>query len=169
MASFREVNPAELDGNFINKIREEWMLIGAERDGRVNMMTASWGGIGNFWNKSVAVCVIRRERFTHPMVDATDTFSLTFFGEDYREQLNICGKQSGRDIDKVEACGFHVLREGDTPYFEEADLVLICRKVAKQPLLGDAFIDRDLVSQHYAEGNFHDMFFGEIVKAYIKG
>jgi hypothetical protein len=68
----------------------------------------------------------------------------------------------------VAACGFHVAHEGETPYFEEARLVLICRKVAKQYLPGGAFLDRSIVDKHYAQGNFHDLYFGEIVKALVK-
>ena len=35
-------------------IGKEWMLITAEKDGKVNTMTASWGGMGILWNKKVA-------------------------------------------------------------------------------------------------------------------
>ena len=167
--TFREIDPKELGGNFIKKIGFDWMLVTAQNSkGKVNTMTAAWGWVGYSWQRPVAVCVIRRSRFTHEFVEDSNTFSLTFFDESYRRQLNLCGKESGRNMDKIKACSFNVLHEGETPYFAQSNLVFICRKVAKQYLGTDAFIDKSFVENYYPEGDFHDMYFGEIVKVLAK-
>lgn len=40
-------------------IGKEWLLITAEKDGKANTMTASWGGVGVLWGKNVATLYIR--------------------------------------------------------------------------------------------------------------
>lgn len=60
-------------------LKNEWMLVTAEKDGKVNTLTASWGGLGIMWNKEVAFVVIRPQRYTKEFIDGTGSFSLTFF------------------------------------------------------------------------------------------
>ena len=78
------------------KIGSQWMLISAEKDGKVNTMTASWGGVGVLWGKNVVTVYIRPQRYTKEFVDANDTFTLSFFDGNYMKELGYLGKVSGR-------------------------------------------------------------------------
>ena len=49
----REIDVKELQKNPFSMIGEEWMLITAEKEGKINTMTASWGGVGVLWGKDV--------------------------------------------------------------------------------------------------------------------
>lgn len=49
------------------------------------------------------------------------------------------------------------------PYFEQARLVLICRKLYTHDLDPAAFLD-PAISGSYKDGDYHRMFVGEIVK-----
>ena len=89
-------------------IGKDWMLITAQKDGKVNTMTASWGGMGVIWNKNVAFVFIRPSRYTKEFVDNTDSFSLSFFGEEYKDKLTYLGRTSGRDENKIEKAGLTV-------------------------------------------------------------
>ena len=40
------IEPEKLHADCFTMIGKEWMLITAEKDGKVNTMTASWGGMG---------------------------------------------------------------------------------------------------------------------------
>ena len=42
----KNIKPEELDKNVFHMIGREWLLVTAEKAGKVNTMTASWGGIG---------------------------------------------------------------------------------------------------------------------------
>ena len=78
--TFRSVAPATLTDNFFSRIGDDWMLITAENsEGAVNTMTASWGGAGILWNKPVAICFIRPQRYTYGIVEDTDHLTLSFF------------------------------------------------------------------------------------------
>ena len=65
MSAFRSVAPAALPDNFFTRIGEDWMLItAANAKGEVNTKPASWGCAGILWNKPVAICFIRPQRYT---------------------------------------------------------------------------------------------------------
>ena len=61
-------------------IGKEWLLVTAEQEGKVNTMTASWGGVGIMWNKPVVYIFLRPQRYTKELVDRADTFSLSVLG-----------------------------------------------------------------------------------------
>lgn len=166
MSNFKEISPNAISGNAIEKISKEWMLLAAEKDGRVNMMTASWGGLGFIWNKPVTFVFFRPQRYTLEFVNSADTLSLTFFDESFRSKLNFCGTKSGRDVDKVKECGFEVLRSDGAPYFAEANLAVICKKLYVQRLESSCFIDESLNTANYPHNDHHYMFISEIVKVF---
>ncbi len=53
------------------------------------------------WGKPVATVYIRPQRYTLEFVEREDTFTLCFFGEEYRKALALCGSKSGRDIEQL--------------------------------------------------------------------
>ena len=99
MAGFKTVRPEAFDQSVFQMIGKDWMLVTAEKDGRVNSMTASWGGLGVMWGKNVAFVVIRPQRYTKEFVDGAETLSLSFLGNEYRSELNFFGTVSGQDCE----------------------------------------------------------------------
>lgn len=165
--SFKEISVTELKDNMIKLIGEEWMLIGAGNKDGYNMMTASWGFMGEMWGKHCAVCCIRPQRYTREFVEREDYYTLTFFG-DNKDIHAVCGKQSGRDIDKAAATGLTPVFADGTVYFEQARLVLVCKKLYTQDLEESGFVDPAMVDRWYPQKDFHRMYAGEIVKVLIK-
>lgn len=168
MNGFKTLKPEEIGGNVFEKIGKEWMLLAAEKDGVVNMMTASWGGLGVLWGKPVAFAFLRPQRYTFEFVKAADTLSATFYNESFRDRLNLCGTKSGRDINKIKECGFTVLREGETPYFAESSLALILRKLYVQRLEPGCFIDESIDAGNYPNKDHHYMVISEITSVLQK-
>lgn len=64
MAAFETVKTDAFMENPFTLIGKQWMLITAEKDGKVNTMTASWGGLGEIWGQSAAYIVVRPQRYT---------------------------------------------------------------------------------------------------------
>ena len=165
---FRSVDPKSLSGNTFSMVGDQWMLITAGNEASCNTMTASWGGLGVIWGAPAATCYIRPQRYTKEFVDREEYFTLTFFGEEYRKALALCGSKSGRDIDKVKECGFTVRAAAcGAPYFEQAELVLVCRKRFAQDM-DPACIAADVKEKWYPEQDYHTMYIGEIVEALVK-
>ena len=164
----RNIEPKDLDLNVFSAIGERWMLITAGTAGECNTMTASWGGLGVIWGGPSAICYIRPQRYTKEFVDREEYFTLAFFGEEYRPALSLCGSKSGRDVDKVTECGFTVKTAPcGAPYFEEAELVFVCRKRFVQPMDPAAF-PQEYKERFYAQEDYHVMYIGEIVEVLEK-
>ncbi|MBP5305226.1 MAG: hypothetical protein J6Z02_05190 [Lachnospiraceae bacterium] len=54
--------------------------------------------------------------------------------------------------------------EGETPYLDESNLVLICKKLSKTELSPDQFLDPEIGPAMYKDGDYHYMYIGEIEK-----
>ena len=165
---FINVDPKTLENNFFKSIDKDWMLITAGSSEKCNTMTASWGGIGILWNKNVSFAFIRDSRYTMEFVDNNDYYTLSFFGGNFRKELTFCGRNSGRNVDKIKETGLTPVFDDKAPYFEEAELVLVCRKLFKQKMAPESFIDKEILEKTYADSDWHELFVGEIVAAFKK-
>lgn len=166
---FNVIGPEEIRENTFKIIGKDWMLITAcDENGTANTMTASWGGMGILWQKPVATCYIRPQRYTKEFVDSSDYFTLSFFAGEYRTDLTMLGRVSGRDEDKIANSNLTIKEFDGTVGFAEADMVVVCKKLFAQDLKEDSFIDKGLVDANYPEKDFHTMYIGEIVKVYKK-
>ena len=168
----KRIEVTELTENVFNAIGKEWMLVGAEDKERLNIMTASWGGLGWLWNKPVAFVFIRPERHTFGLIEQNKAFTLSFLGKDKqaREVYNLCGTTSGKDTDKVKACSLTTTKTQDkgTTLIEQARLTLVCKALYSTSLAANDFIEKELVEQWYgAHGGYHKMYVAEITDAYI--
>lgn len=163
---FKEIKATNIKGNLIEKISNEWMLISAGNENGYNMMTASWGFIGEMWGKDTAIAMIRPQRYTMEFIEKSDYYTLSFYGEQ-RDIHKVCGSKSGRDVNKTELAGLTPLFSDNTVYFEEADLVIICKKQYVDTIKEENFIDSSPL-KWYENKDFHNMVFGEIIKVLIK-
>ena len=164
--AFKEVNIKDLDENFIKLVSDEWMLVAAGNEDNYNMMTASWGYFGEMWGKDTAVTVIRPQRYTKEFIDNEEYFSLSFYG-DNKDIHKICGKKSGRDSDKAKESGLTPVFDNNTVYFEQARLVVICKKIYCQKIEPECFVDKSIIDKWY-DDDFHYAYVGEIEKVLIK-
>jgi flavin reductase (DIM6/NTAB) family NADH-FMN oxidoreductase RutF len=168
MNHFREIAPTEISDNPIRLIGKEWMLITAGAPGNFNTMTASWGGLGELWFKPVCFCFIRPQRHTYEFMEKGEAFTLSFFDEAFRPQLNFCGSHSGRNTDKVSKCNFTPLEAANgSVYFDEARMILECKKLYFQDLEPSNFVD-DSILKNYPKNDFHRMYVGEITRVLIR-
>ena len=159
---FEKIDPKSLEQNVFSLIGERWMLITAGTGERCNTMTASWGGLGVLWGKPVATVYIRPQLYTLEFVEREERFTLCFFGEEYRRALALCGSKSGRDLDKVKECNFTVETVDGAPYFQQADLVLVCRKLYWQDMDPAHFLDGEIDGKWYPQKDYHRIFIGEL-------
>lgn len=167
MSVFTEIKPSKIQGNIFEMIGREWMLVTAGTPDSFNTMTASWGGAGILWGKPVAFSFIRPQRYTFGFLQKYGGYTLSFFDEKYRDALNLCGSRSGRDTDKVKETGLTPAYSGDAVYFDEAKLVLICRKLYTQDLTLGGFCDKEIAGT-YSGNDLHRVFVGEIEKVLAK-
>lgn len=168
MQQFHPIAPTDITGNVFDLIGNRWMLVTSGDESGFNTMTASWGGMGVIWSRPAAFCFIRPQRYTYTFLKKNSLYTLSFYDDEkYRKALNICGSKSGRDGDKVKEAGLTPVFSDGTAYFEQASLVLICRKLAEQPMDPACFID-PAIEKNYPNKDYHKIFVGEIVKVLAK-
>ena len=169
----KKISIEELDLNVYKAIAKDWMLItaGTSKD-NYNTMTASWGQLGSLWGhgggKATAVIFVRPQRYTKKFVDENEYFSLSFFDEEYKKDLGYLGSVSGKDEDKVSKTKITPLFNEKAVYFNEANLVFVCRKLYKQELKEECFVDKKTMEDSYPLRDFHTMYIGEIEEVYVK-
>lgn len=164
MALFRTILPQEIFDNPFQLIGSDWGLVAAGNADGFNMMTVSWGGVGIMWNKPVAFTFIRPQRYTFEFLERDSFFTVSFFDEQYRPALSLCGTKSGRNTDKTAEAGLTpVFTEDGVPYFEEARLVFVCKKMYGQFLNEESVLD-SAVLKHYDGDEYHKLYISEIVE-----
>lgn len=168
MENFKEINIDELYLNPFTKIGKDWMLITAKNNDKVNTMTASWGGLGFMWGKNVSFTVIRPQRYTKEFIDNSNYFSLCFFNNDYKKTLSYLGSVSGRHEDKIEKSKLNIINYNDIPFFSEAKLVLLCKKIYSQEFEEKNFTDKNLNNLWYKDKDYHTLYISEITNIFVK-
>ena len=163
----KEISVREVKENFVKLIASDWALLTAKDGEGCNPMTVSWGGVGELWGKDTATVYVRESRYTKGLMDKENYFSLCFFGGRHKDALAFCGSKSGRDYDKVKETGLTPVYDEAAPYFEEATLVLICRKEARLFLDENSFTDENIMTKCYSDHDIHYIYFGEIEKVLI--
>lgn len=161
---FVEIKAEDIVINPFTLFDREWTLITAAKEGEVNTMTASWGGLGTVWGKSVATVYIRPQRYTKEFVDAGDSFSITVFPEEFRERLSYLGRVSGREENKIAKAGLTVAYENGIPYFEEAKLALFVKKLFASEIRPEDFTDKKLSASIYPAHDYHTIYIAEVTK-----
>ena len=167
MNGFKTVEIKDLQFNPFTLIDKEWMLITAGDEKKYNTMTASWGGLGHMYNKPVAFCFINPTRYTYQLMENNDTYTLSFYTETYRDILNYCGTNSGRDKDKVKEAGLTpITTPSGSKAFSEAWMIIECRKMVSQSLIPEALHDSQAKEKWGTQ--LHKMYIGEILNVWVK-
>lgn len=171
----KEIAITELKINPFQLFGKDWMALtsGTEKKG-FNTMTVAWGHLGSVWERGshrnclpTAICYVRPSRYTKEYMDQEKYFTLSHFPIEYKKTLGYLGSHSGKNEDKIQATGLTPVFSDGTTYFEESDLVFICRKLYQAPLLEKGYVDKELIDFNYPERDFHEMYVGEIVKVLV--
>ncbi len=160
---FKEIKAEELNTAVFSDIGSKWMLISAaKKDGSINTMTASWGALGVLWGKNVFICFVRPQRFTHEFTEESDRISISFFGEEYRDALKLCGSKSGRNCDKIKESGLSVFNNEGNVGFLEAERIIYGKKLYSGAIDPRCFVSEDIEKLY--NNDYHTVYICEIEK-----
>ena len=167
--AWQEIAPTEIELNPVQMIDKDWLVVSAGKEGNMNLMTISWGTIGELWGKPVFTVFVSTSRYTHRFMEENDCFTVTHFPESMRNKLSYLGRVSGRDEDKVAGAGLTVeFTELGNPIYAEADLAIECRKLYGQQF--DAALMPAAQREWYERSGLgiHYMYIGEIIHVWEK-
>lgn len=141
----------------------DWALVTAGTLENFNTMTIGWGGLGTLWSRDVATVYVKPCRYTHDFMEKSDFFTVSFFPEDYKKDLALLGRKSGRDGDKVAETALTPVSVDASVGFKEASLTILCQKIYRQDL-EKAAMPAEVIADYYTEEAPHTMYIGEVLK-----
>lgn len=133
-----------------------------------NTMTIGWATIGNIWNKPIFMALVRPQRYTFDLLKEYEEFTVSIPTQNsLKDELIFAGTKSGRDVNKFVGHGINALpaQKIETPVIKECGLHLECKVRLVQPMTIDC-MDSEIASKCYPAGDYHYMYFGEIVACY---
>lgn len=166
---FKEIDITHLNKNVVDLFKNRWALVTAGDKDALNTMTVSWGAVGELWGKDMATLYIRPQRYTEEFLNKNDYLTVSFYPDDMKKQIHgVCGSKSGRDVDKVKECNLTPVFDEKAPYFNEAQIVLVCKKTAKSRFNPDEFLDGEIDEKWYPQNDYHFIYYAEIEKVLVK-
>jgi len=144
---------------------KQWLLLTSGTMDDCNSMTVAWGSIGGMWWKPFVQVVVRPDRYTFEYMEKYPTFTLCSFPETCRDALKVLGTKSGRDGNKIDETGLTVVASKvvGAPSYDEAELVLECKKMYWQDMDPAHFMD-PTIEDSYPKQDYHRIYFGEILR-----
>ena len=163
----RDIKPDEFSIRINDLWSNKWFLLtsGSFEKNDFNTMTVAWGSFGVMWNKPFAHAVVRPTRYTYEFMEKYDSFTLCAFPAKYKQALKILGTKSGRDTDKIKESGLTPVKSilVESPSFEEAELIIECRKIYFGDIKPENFLDSS-IDKNYPLKDYHRFYYGEILK-----
>jgi flavin reductase (DIM6/NTAB) family NADH-FMN oxidoreductase RutF len=129
-------------------------------------MTIAWGSFGTMWFKPFVMVVVRPPRHTFSFMEKFDSFTISAFPENFKEDITFCGKNSGRDVNKLTKTNLttEASKKVSAPSFVEAELLFECKQIYFDDFKPENFQSPD-IEQYYPAKDYHRMYFGEVLYA----
>lgn len=166
---WQEISPSQIELNPLQMIDRDWLEVSAGKEDKMNLMTISWGSIGELWNKPIFTVYVSTSRYTHQFMEENDYFTVTHFPASMKEKLAYLGRVSGRDEDKVTGAGLTVeFTDLGNPIYAEADLAIECRKIYAQQFDANLLSPEQRAWYEQTGNGIHYMYIGEILHVWKK-
>lgn len=152
----------------MRRMREDGLLlVTAASDGKPNVATIGWGMIGSIWGRPVFLVLLRPSRYSYTLLEQWGDFTVNVPPLALAAAVSHCGTVSGRNHDKfselhLTARPAHQVR---APIIEECVIHYECRTIERNDI-DPATLAQPILDDAYVRGDFHRVFFGEIVSCY---
>jgi flavin reductase (DIM6/NTAB) family NADH-FMN oxidoreductase RutF len=152
----------------IQRMREDGLLlVSTGTDGKPNVMTIGWGMIGCIWSRPVFIVLVRPSRYTYSRLEQVNDFTVNVPPPELPAAVGHCGTVSGRWHDKFQEAQLTPIpsHEVRSPIIKECVVHYECRMLHRNDLV-PAALAQAVREEFYPSGDFHRVYFGEIVAAY---
>lgn len=164
---FEEIDPKQIEEDVFTLVGENFGILTAGASGQENAMVTSWGGWGIVFGKPGMFHFLRSNRYTLEKMRAEQCYTVSFFDDEFKDDIMQFGMKSGRDTDKMKETALSVVRTPDgCPAWKEAKLIVECRLAEVTTVAPDDFYDdenRKFVEEAHAEtGDWHKLVLSRI-------
>lgn len=137
---------------------------------KINTMAIGWGNLGIMWRLPIFSAMVRQNRFTYELIEKSREFTVTVPYVDLSQAIAVCGSKSGRNMDKLAACGLKTRKSLQiaTPVLDVPGMHFECSLVYSR-LMGKDNLNKALNELWYNKepDDYHMFYFGEILESYI--
>jgi flavin reductase (DIM6/NTAB) family NADH-FMN oxidoreductase RutF len=155
----------------VDNLNDAGLLLAAtKRSGSSNVMTIGWGTLGVIWGLPIFTVLVRPSRFTYEFIEDSGEFTVNVPSPELRRFVDFCGTHSGRDVDKLARFSVQTSpgQRVSSVTLDPCPWAYECRVVQKNDALPSTF-DPHIVSAYYPSGDFHRVYYGEIVGVFAAG
>ena len=125
-------------------------IVAPDGDGPPNVMPAGWSMLTSNDPLMIAVSV-GLPRHTHSLLEEADDFVVAFPSAAHKADIEFCGSNSGRDVDKIDESGLEVAAAAEI----------------STPIIVDAAACFECLPAGALRTGDHRIFVGEIVAAHV--
>ena len=146
------------------------LLVSQGKEGLPNVMAIGWGTVGIIWRRPMFLVLVRPSRHTYNLIEETGEFTVNIVPPQLKEVVQYCGTVSGRDHNKFKEKQLTALpsKKVKTPIIKECILHFECRVVYQNDLIPSE-LEKSILSALYSKGDFHRIYFGEILACQYEG
>jgi len=153
----------------MQRMREDGLLLvtAGSGGGKPNVMTIGWGAIGSIWGRPSFLVLVRPSRYTYELLEQNGDFTVNVAPRELAETIAHCGTVSGREHDKFAERNLTAVpaKQVQVPIIDECAIHYECRTLYRNDLVPEALV-QTVRDQAYPRGDFHRIYFGEILAAY---
>ena len=156
-------------GSVVEVLTSRGLLLGSyDAKGKPNLMTIGWGTLGSIWSKPIWIVLVRPSRYTYECIEHSGGFTVNVPPKSMAGVCETCGTRSGRSTDKFAACGLTAEKAitVNAPTVAECPIVYECEVVHTSDVL-EPRLSREIIASAYKGGDFHSVYWGEILAARI--
>jgi flavin reductase (DIM6/NTAB) family NADH-FMN oxidoreductase RutF len=170
---FKQISPEEIRDNIFTLVGKDFTVLTAGKADHYNSMISSGGGLGLLFMKPTTWSIVRTDRYTLELIQKVQTYTLSYFPTEYKEQILFLGSKSGRDSEKMKEVELtNIPTPSGDMTFQEARLIIESRLTALTTPNPDDFCTqeaKDYINEAYKDANEYRKFvFGEITHVWIK-
>jgi len=170
---FKQIPPEELRDNVFTLVGKNFFLITAGKENHYNSMVGSGGGFGVLFRNPTSWCLLQTTRYTLELMEKVGTYTLSYFPNEYKEQMLFLGSKSGRNSEKMRETQLTSIQtlSGDMS-FKEAGLIFECRLTQLTTPAPDDFCTveaKEYIREAYKDVNEYRKYaFGEITRVWVR-
>ena len=134
---------------------------------KANVMTIGWGLIGRLWSKPFFMVAVRPSRYTYKFMEETNDFIVNVPKRGMEEIADYCGSVSGREYDKFKEKELTLTPSNkvSSPIISNCVIHYECKVSYKTKVISTQ-LPENILRDSYPSGNYHTLYFGEILDMY---